>query len=443
MGALQYRITDDVLLSINTTDSARIDFLKYAQGPQWLEAGTIDKVVWNAGPYQAKLNKVATSTELIPVGDLATDNQRIMSGSLLVRQGFSWNNVFGIMLVVKGMETGNVLISRLWQISDMAITEDTDVQLVDGAMFVYSVPFNLPNMGNESLMASAIYVTYDDILADGPDIGLVTNYPNDVSAFEPLNSSAPLPDYITAAISFDNNQYVVVTPQTLETNKTLQQSILDYFGFTNNVVPVGIEYTLRYGNDAVGYSTLRLSNEDNNFEPVKVGLDFTPWLGSGLVTILVVMEVTANNVMLSRQQNRIFDLQDNVAPFLNAVISNQEITVYPVTVTKQTTVNNTVIDTNQSVKIVPILQPVYVEMQSQDITYENKKVSFPNVKTPSIMNVAASDISPLQYIVGQQTEDNKYYFDLGTITQPENGTAYTVTDSTTKGIITRGTIVNP
>jgi hypothetical protein len=440
MGTLQYRITDDVLLLLNQSDSTRIDFLKYADANQWLEAATIDDAVWSSGTFAQKLNKVATSEELVETGDCITDNQRIFSGNLLIRQGFSWDNLFGVLLVIKGMETGNVLISRLWQLRDMEITKDSALQLIDGAMFIYSVPFSLPAMSEEALMASVVYVTYDSIVADGQDIGLVTNYPNAISAFEPMNASAPLPDYIVANVSFDNNQYVVVTPATLEPNKTLEQSILDYFGFTNNVVPITIEYTIRYGNDTTGYSTVRISNEDNNFSPVKVGFDFTPWTGQ-MLTIFTVMEVTCNGTLLTRQQNKIFDLQDNIAPFLNAVVSAQDITVYPVTVEKTTTVNNTIIDTNPAVKVVAILQPVYVEMQSQDITYENKNISFPMVTVNAVMNVAASDITQLQYILSQQTEDGKFYFNLGSINQPSTGTAYTVTDSTTKSIITRGTII--
>jgi hypothetical protein len=442
MANLQYRITDDVLLSINLTDSDRVDFQAATFAKQWLVAADIDKTVWSAGAFGQRLNKTAGTPELIALGDasLPTDNERIYSGNMLVRQGFSWDNVFAILLVVKGMETGNVLISRVWQVSDMLITEDTDIQLIDGAFFPYSVPFTMPNMSNETLMASVAYVTYNDIVADGSEAGFISNYPSSAQYFEPLNSSAPLPDYIVCDITFDNNQYVVVTPATLETNKTLQQSILDYFNFSANVTPIQIDYLIRYGNEAIGYKNIKVSNEDNAFEAIKLGFDFTAWAGSGLVTVYVVMEITCNNVLLTRQQNVIFDLQDNVAPFLNAMVSDQEITVYPVTVVNQSTVNNTVIETVESVKIVPILQPVYVELQSQDIAFEAKNVSFPQVVTASLLQIAASDISPQQFAPSQLTVDGKVYFDLTLLVAPADNTPYTVIDSATRLIITKGNV---
>jgi hypothetical protein len=440
MAQLQYRITDDVLLSINLTDSARVDFRRVSNMPQWLIAGEIDKVVWSSGVYGQRLNKTFAGSELIPLSGTVVDNQRIMSGNLLVRQGFSWDNIFGILLVVRGMESGNYLCSRLWQVSDMLLTQESDIQLIDGAFWPYSVPFTLPNLSNEALMASVVYVTYDTIISDGPNIGFISNYPINATYFESLNQSAPLPDYIQTKVEFDNNQYVIVTPITLETNKTLQQSILDYFGFSNNVVPIAISHTVRYGNDTTGYQTVKISNEDNSFEPVKVGFDFTPWANSGLISVFVITEITCNNVTLARQQNSLFDLQDNVAPFLNAVVADQELTVYPIDIVQQNIVNNTVIETVRSVKIVPILQPVYVEMQQQDIAFENKNISFPTVNVQSILDIAVSNVTEEQFILSQQTEDGKFYFDLTNAIAPVTGTKYKVVDSQAKTIITKGTI---
>jgi hypothetical protein len=439
MSTIKYRITDDVLLSINTTDPTRVDFHKANFVNQWLLASEIDKVVWAAGTYAQTLNKVAGNTDYIPINDssLSTDNEIIFSGNMLIRQGFSWNNIFGILLIIRGMETGNVLTSRIWQMSDMLITENSDIQLINGAFFPYSVPFTLPNKSNESLMASIVYVTYDNIDSSG----FISNYPTNVQYFTPLNASAPLPDYIVANITFDNNQYIIITPATLESTITLEQSILNYFGFSNNVVPIQINYILTYGNDAIGYKNILVSNQDNVFNAIKLGLDFTPWADSGLITILVTMQITCNDVLLTIQQNVIFDLQDNIAPFINAVVATQNLTVYPITLQTQNVITNTVIETTETVKVIPVIQPVFVEMQSKnDILFQSKLIMFPQVTKPSTMQISPSTVSAQQFVLSQVTLDGTTYFDLSQSIQPISGTPYIVIDNVSRLIVTQGLI---
>jgi hypothetical protein len=440
MSTLQYRITEDVMLQIDLTNSARVDFAKNTPTNQWLDPADIDKTVWFKGPFNQRLNKTFSSPDLIPLSSLTTDNEIVYSGNMLVRQGFSWNGVFAILLVVQGMQSGNTLLSRVWQAADMTITDNSDIVLIDGAFFPYSVSFQMPKMSNEPLMASVVYVLTGDIESGGSSIGFISSYPNNIRYFEPLNSAAPLPDYVVVGVTFDNNQYIVITPSTQETNKSLQQSILDYFGFTSNIVPTTIDYLVRVGNDAVGYQNVKISNQDNAFEPVKFGFDFTPWANSGAISVYVIMEVTCNNTTLTRQINSIFPYQDNVAPFLNAVVADQELTVYPVSITKQSTVTNTVIETAPTVKVVAISQPVYVEMQKQDIIFDSKLISFSQVNVQSLLQIASSSISQQQFVASKQTSDGKFYFDLTELVAPVSGTVYQVFDSNTKLMITSGTV---
>jgi hypothetical protein len=57
------------------------------------------------------------------------------------------------------------------------------------------------------------------------------------------------------------------------------------------------------------------------------------------------------------------------------------------------------------------------------------------------MEVFPSATTDVQYILSKISEDGKYYFDLSTITQPDANTPYTVSDSSTRKLITKGNIL--
>lgn len=408
------------------------------------DISVLNKTVWNTGIYSARLNKVFNSSNLIEFADINNPkNYRSKNCSLLLRQGFSWNNIFGILVVIKGMTSGYIYTSQLMTIDDFQLNFEISRELIDNAFWTSEKLFSIPDLGtDENLMVSIENILFSDVINSGPEIGLITTYPKSIFNFESLVSEAPLPSYIDVSINISETHYINIQPVTLQPNKTVEQSLLDYFNLSKNIVPIEISHVIKYGTDDNGFKTIRISNEDNIYGLVSVGLDFNQTVGTN-VMVFVSTEFKVNNILLKREHSLLFDYNTVLNPILdNIILRGSDLTVFPVNVTKETTINHNVIQQETEQKIVTITQPVYIELVKEDIIFENKNISFENIMEYSYMIIKDSKTGIEQFIQAKNTADNKFYFSLTNISKPEINSTFTIISSVTNLLIGKGKFIN-
>jgi len=438
-----YRITKDTLLVLNNSETARVDFkalTSVSDGKQFVEQYELFPTVWNFGVNSQRLNKVSTNPLLIEESALINYNERCIPGRLLLRQGFSFEGLFGILVVVKGMTSNHTYKSSIYNSGYFMITDNKE--LIDGNFWSVETNFLIPRLAvEENLMINISFIKFTDIVSDPDDVnaGFISTYPTKINDFTPLISESPIPDYIQTEIKFTNNQYLNIIPRTLELSKTLEQSILDYFGFSGVVVPIEVEHIIKYGTEEFGYRTLKVSNPDDYFGNIVLGLDFTEFEAS-LISIFVSTEITCNNILMKREQTIIFDIQDIINPTIGNLINGQTIEVFPVKVDNITNIENTIIETNTEVRIIPILQPVAVEMVTSDILFENKFVGFQTVTKQSYIRIDGNGAQEPQYILSKVDAAGKIYFDLTKAIKPVEPSQYVVIDSESTMIVLKGII---
>lgn len=448
---MNYRISPDILLQVvkstNYTDYQEVGI--QVNGENFTQAVienelVLNQTVWNVGVYSGRLNKVFNSSNLIDFADINNPKSyRSKNCSLLLRQGFSWNDLFGILVVMKGMTSGYIYTSQLMTISDFQLNFEASRELIDNAFWTSEKLFNIPDLGtDENLMVSIESVSFSDVVNSGPEIGLITTYPKSIFNFESLVAEAPLPSYIDVSINISETHYIKIQPVTLQPNKTVEQSLLDYFNLSKNVVPIEISHVIKYGTDDNGFKTLRVSNEDDAYSPVIIGLDFIQTVGTS-VMVFVSTEFVVNNILLKREHSLLFDYNDVLNPILAEVIlKGSDLTVFPVNVTKETIINHNVIQQETEQKIVTITQPVYIELVKENILFENKNISFEAIKEYSYMTIKDSKTGIEQFIQSKITADNKYYFPLTKVSKPEINSTFTIISSITNALIGKGMFIN-
>lgn len=451
---MNYRIHPDILLQVvkSTNYSNYQEFITSNNlGNDELftqavieDSLVLNQTVWNTGVYSGRLNKVFNSSNLIDFVDINNPKSyRSKNCSLLLRQGFSWNDVFGILVVIKGMTSGYIYTSQLMTINDFQLNFEISRELIDNAFWTSEKLFNIPDLGNdENLMVSIEPISFNDVVNSGPEIGLITTYPKSIFNFESLVSEAPLPSYIDVSINISETHYINIQPVTLQPNKTIEQSLLDYFNLSKNIVPIEISHVIKYGTDDNGFKTIRISNEDNIYGLVSIGLDFNQVSGTN-VMVFVSTEFRVNNILLKREHSLLFDYNVALNPILdNLILKGSDLTVFPVSVTKETIINHNVIQQETEQKIVTITQPVYIELVKENILFENKNISFENISENSYMTIKDSKTGIEQFIQAKITADNKYYFPLNKISKPEINSTFTIVSSITNLLIGKGIFTN-
>lgn len=270
-----YRIVEYCLLKFfKTNDIHNFKYLEYSDGrpnPTLFKhfvstdkKSNLEQAVWTDGEFAHRINKVYDSLPLVtPSLNLETSSTKV---SVVLKQGFSWTDVFGIHVIIKGTQSRNVFVSKVLFIDDFKINDSRE--LIQGSFWVEQSDILIPRT-DEILACQITTIKYSDIQADGPTIGYIYNYPE---YLEPLIAEKPIPDFIQTSLDIDIlSNYVKIKPFTTEA-KTLEKSILDYFGQTT--ADISIEHVIKFGNDNDGYQSFRVSNEHNMFGEVTLGLDF-------------------------------------------------------------------------------------------------------------------------------------------------------------------------
>lgn len=400
-----------------------------------------ENAVWFSGEFIHRVNKVYDSPMLItPSPENSIEIETSTSECrLLLRQGFDFTDVFGLLVIMKDMLTDEVLISRMFFESDFHISDLKE--LVNGSFWIEETIFKFPRTRN-NIMLQATTVRFTDVTMEDP-VGLILNFPNE---FIPLIGEKPTPDFIKTSVQFDESHWIVIQPYTTE-NKTLQKSILDYFGL--EIAAIDISHVIRYGDEDTGYKTIRVTNEDNVFGEVNIGINLLPFKkenitapGQNIVTVFVSTEIVVDNKLMKREASITTDLFDTINPLVTSIIKNPE-TVFPVNVNEEVVIKNTVIEQNVLKQIVPISQPVFVKFIDGDITYNKLNVTLNNITEPCHLTIMGTKNDEEQSIVSRVTVDNTYYFNLSDLQPITANTTYEIKKVSNGEIIGQGKFLLP
>lgn len=431
-----YRIVDFALLKVFKTNNFQDFGVINNQKIDTVSLTALDKTVWHSGEFKNRLNKVYFSPRLIDTPALTVASEPYTVCQVVLKQGLSWKNNLGIHVILQGITSNQIYISQIFTIEDCIFSENKE--LIDGSFWTELIQFKIPRNDEEFLKAQITIVSIDDVQLEGNNTGYIYNYPTEL---EPLIAEKPTPDFIQTNIEITDNQWITVTPFTSE-NKTLEQSILDYF--KQDLAQIIISHSINFGNDATGFKTLIVRNGDNEFLPITIGLDLRPFKAAyianpnmNVVNIFVSTEILVNGKLMKRENQINTDLFDTLNPLLLDEIKNPE-TVYPVTVNNVSTINQTVIETKTEQKIVAINKPIYAELIKDTIIVRKITAVFEKVVIPAYLVLEKTDKQEEQIILNKITSDNVYYFDLGEFTPIIEETKYKLINATTNTIIGMG-----
>lgn len=413
-----YRIDDFTLLKTSETYKVKT-FWKHenqyilAETPFDAEYPESDRVVWDSGKFKHRVNRIYNEILFQPTDDecLVIQNNTTQC-DVYLKQGFNFSGLFGIHFIAKDMTTEEILISKIMFQNDFIVSDSKE--LINGSFWIQKISFDIPRTNN-NICVQATRLRFEDVDMTEDNLGYLYLYPNE---FIPLIGEKPTPDFIKTKIEFDENHWITVTPYSTE-NKLLQQSILDYFGL--QIADIKISHVIKYGNVDLWYKTIRISNEDNTFMSVNVGLNLSEFLTEqainpdmNIVTIFVSTEIEVDSKLMKRETSINTDLYDTINPIVRTLIKNPE-TVYPINVTEITQTTNTIIEQNVHTRIVPINQPVFVRFIDDAIKLQKTHISFNGVTEPCMMIIEKTKKDEVQIITSKVTSDGILFFDLSEI----------------------------
>lgn len=380
-----------------------------------------NKIVWLSGDYSNRLNTTYLGQLFVPQNIV---NLQYSSVKLLLPQGFSWQDIYGIHIVIKTINTGKILVSNIYTSSDFKITNNKEN--IDGSFWLEQIETFIPTI-TEGIEAQVTIVKNSDIDLTENNIGFVNI--SLVSDLVVLIGEKVIPDFISNILLLDENQFVTIGIKTLELSKTIEQSIIDYFSEEANPT-INIKYNITYGNDTYGYKSITVSNNSNLYDNVNIGLNLMEFysVDNPTLKVQIMLEtiISVNNKIMTRTSQIETDLSE-LSPFIVANIEHPT-TNYPVTIQNNIVNNNTIIDTKKTVKVTAILQPIHMELIHDDIVFDTKRIYFQSVTQPVQLIIAKSDSDKEQILTSEKTSDNVYYFDLSKLNPITINTTYSIKD---------------
>ena len=397
-------------------DSVKTD----VQGQVVSYEADLKSVVWDRGnqTYSHRKNwSFSQGVLYTPPSSQVILNNKFIKISFYIPQLFSWEGIHGLLLTIKGCESDDIYINRLFTINDFEYNNEK--LLKDQIFWLESTTFNIPD-SNEEFYAQCTIIKDSDINVEG----YIYNYP---TFFQPIIQSKPLPDYIITRADLDNAGFLHLVPDTLE-DKTLENSLKDYFGYSRDKsIPITIQHVITYSgiNLTTGYkenTILRVSNEENNFNEVVVGIDLSRWIDvdnpEQKFVIDIATEINVDSKLMTRYTTVIADLTTEVVNLLASQSVPQYITQEKVE--EVTQVNQTVINKPVETQIVKIYQPIFVKYIEKDVQYQNVRISFANLTEDCYLMVEDD------YIESHITSDGIYYFDLSELNPITQDTEYQI-----------------
>lgn len=431
-----YRISDFALLKL----IPKIDYQAFYRTAeeQYLQAVDQNLTVWYSGAFAKRINKIYSNPALYdPVASGQQVSLQYDILEVLIKQGTRFDSCFGFLVVVQSLSGDITYASRMFTIDELKFTDN--MQLIDGCFWTTKVSINIPKVDDTLLKVSIVKVPIAEIEFGEANIGMIYTYPNEL---EPLVYEKPTPDFITTQITTDISGFITIGSYTTE-NKTLEQSILDYFNQT--MANISISHVVKYGDlsgtTEASFDSIRISNEVNQYEPVKIGLDYSKFLQQKLsqITVFVSTEILVDGKLMKREVSQIVNVLDILNPTIMNQIQNPD-TIFPVSITENTVIENTVIETNIETKIVPIHQPIYVELIADTIKVENKDVTFANLQKPAYLRINSSENNEEQIILSKETAEGKIYFDLSQLIPIAEETTYDLISAFESKIIGHGKV---
>lgn len=384
-----------------------------------------DNIVW----YNTKnLNKLYYDTEpqikYVPNSEKQLQSKPV---ELLIQEGYDFTSIFGILIVISDLDSKNIYVSKIIKESDFQITNNK--LLIDGKFWLLKYDLHIPET-TSNLCCEIVEIKYNRF-----NNHKLLDYPTELT---PLFNTKPASDNILCKVSFDNGYWLNIEPYTT-LNKTMVQAVLDYFE-TEVSSNITCQYKITYGDKQNGYNSITVKNEDNIFGAIKLGLDLTPY---NLAEINVVMEIIVDGKYMRRTSVLSMNVKQLFASYITDNITHPT-TNYPVEVTKNYVLNQEVIETKTNREIVTVFQPVFVEIVTNDITIENKNITFPNVNIPSylvIFDAEEKSNDSTQVIYSKPLADGKVYFDCSELKQITKNSKYQLFDSETNKIIGSGNVL--
>ena len=382
----------------------------------------INNIVWDGGndTYYRRVNyNYIVGNLYSPTISQILPYKQFIYLEYFIPQFYNWNGKYGILLTVKGASTNSIYVNKLLTIDDFNISGS---RILRNGRFWLESNISKILLTTEELYVQATEILTNEISSDPQNIGYLYNYPNN---FLPIVQEKSFPDFIVTDLSLDPNGFLTIYPKTLE-NKTLENSLKNYFDYQQNqLVSIFIHYIvttqgLNHQTNVLENKIIRVSNEENNFNYLKIGLDFSDWLNPQNpyyyfpIDVLTVINVDGKIMQRSSHINADFSTQiiafneRNQQP-QNLNFQNIEETV---------TVNQTVIEKPVETKIVKVFQPIFVKFIQRDFKYERINITFENLTKPAYMTIAG------QILQTDITSDGTYYFNLSKISPPSEATTY-------------------
>ncbi len=410
----------------------------WAVGSQYVHADENSwyNAVWTAGEYAKCRNRSYTNNGLYPLPGI--DKAKEMQANkfeIMLRQGFRFDpeGVIALHFILLDLNNNKILASQYLTESDFHVTADR--LLIDGSFWMVSTTVYIPN--TTGLLCAAITeITAEDI---NNETGFLYNF---TSPSEPLTDKKELVETIKASAVIDENFYLTLSLYT-EEYKTVEQALKDYIG--REPSDLKVEYKVNYGNEIFGYKDLSIANETNYFAPIKIGLDLSGWdinneeADSQILKIQVSTNITYDNSLMYRETTVTTDVKKVLNPIINDILESQKaISLYPVNVSIENKIEQTVVETNIDRQVVQVLQPMFCEMIKDSIVIENKRITIENLNQPAYLVIAKTKKNEEQTLKNDITVDGKYYFDLSKLTPPSENTTYTLYDEQQRMILGRG-----
>lgn len=381
---------------------------------------SLNNIVWFRGSdqYKYRLNYNYIDQYLFePQESSILKDKNFMTMELFLSQGFNWNNKYGLHIIVKGNNTQNIYVSKIVKISDFNIS---DSKLLNNGKFW--IERNLTKLLINNSEDLSVYITeldIDDVSIDPTNLGYISKITNN---FQPVTKEEISPDFIVVDVSIDQAGYLNINPKTLEF-KTLETSIKNYFNYdADKIVPISIEYVITLF-DNQSTRKFRISNEDNNFESLKFGLNFDEFIDindpSKVFDIYVDMYISIDGNMMTRSNHITTNFSTQIVNMVNSF--QQPDNIIFTNVEEITQIQQTVINKDVDTKIVQIYQPVFVEYVTKNFKYENKNITLTNLNQPAYMIVSNKEST---FLNSKYTSDNKYYFDLSELPPIQKDTVY-------------------
>lgn len=449
----EFRIKPDILLEIEKPNNSLIPFKRITfvdnNLNQYVEQGIVidDSSVthetishWNLifpgnvnlspTPATSKNRVNAIFSEVLcdssDINTFDSVNMKYFDCNLYLRQGVSWTNVFGVVVVIRSNDDiHKVLYSQYFTPSHFTLNVIDSIispKIINGDFWTYKAKFKIPRFDTDldNVIIETYFLTYDNISTNPSNIGTIFNYPENLNDFEILSPTKPLPDYIKLAANVNANNMFEFGIFTTQPFKTLQQSILEYLDLGNTVVPIFISYLINYGTDSLGYKNIRIQNEDNNLMPLTIGLDMSEFMEivSKKINVNFVAEIVVNGITMTRQLSVIYDYHTLYDPLIAAVYTTVPSTEYPVIVVEKNVIEQIIVENKTETKIVPIIQQFAVALVLKDFVYEPKNIVFDNpmINENSYMNIG-NDIDNIGNITiyAKPTIDGTFYFNVNKV----------------------------